>query len=48
MSHVPNYDGDIGDYDNLGYGVAIPVNIVDDIINNKVTTIAYTGEFLDW
>lgn len=32
---VPNYEGDIGDYDDLGYGIAVPVKYLNELIKNK-------------
>lgn len=32
---VPNYEGDIGDYDDLGYGIAVPVKYLNELIRTK-------------
>lgn len=48
VSHIPNYDGEIGDYDNLGYGIAIPISIVDTIIDQRKCKYYFNGEFMDW
>lgn len=33
--HVPNYEGEIGDYDDLGYGIAVPVKYLNGLIETK-------------
>jgi serine protease Do len=39
-----------GDYDNLGYGTAIPVKFLDDLVNNQEKTYLDTSkiEFIDF
>lgn len=39
-----------GDYDNLGYGTAIPVKFIDELINNQEKTYLDTSkiEFIDF
>lgn len=32
---VPNYEGEVGDYDDLGYGIAVPVKYVNELIDTK-------------
>lgn len=32
---VPNYEGEIGDYDDLGYGIAVPVKYVNELIDTR-------------
>lgn len=32
---VPNYEGEIGAYDDLGYGIAVPVKYVNELIGKK-------------
>lgn len=35
---LPNYFGEIGDYDDLGYGIAIPSKYLKDIVYSKTPT----------
>ena len=37
--HIPDYDGTNGEYDDLGYGIAVPIKNVIDIIKNKPNCI---------
>ena len=32
---VPNFEGDIGEYDDLGYGIAVPVKYLLELIDKK-------------
>ena len=32
---IPNYQGEIGDYDDLGYGIAVPVKYLRELIEKK-------------
>jgi S1-C subfamily serine protease len=32
---APNYEGDIVDYDDLGYGIAVPVKYLNELIEKK-------------
>lgn len=32
---IPNYQGEIGDYDDLGYGIAVPVKYLKELIEKK-------------
>lgn len=32
---IPNYEGEIGDYDDLGYGIAVPIQYLNEIIEGK-------------
>lgn len=32
---LPNYDGEIGTYDNMGYGIVIPIRYLSEIIKEK-------------
>ncbi len=34
---IPNYEGDIGDYDDLGYGIVIPIKYLFEILSEKKT-----------
>ena len=31
----PNYEGEIGNYDDLGYGIAVPVKYLKELIATK-------------
>lgn len=41
---IPNYEGDIGDYDNLGYGIVVPIKYLSEIIEKK-TKISVSPNF---
>ena len=43
--HVPNYEGDIGEYDDLGYGIAIPVRYLNELIDTKPICLEITDNF---
>lgn len=32
---IPNFEGEIGDYDDLGYGIAVPVKYLNELIERK-------------
>ena len=32
---LPNYEGEIGDYDDMGYGIAIPIKYLNEILSTK-------------
>lgn len=47
---MPNYEGDVGDYDELGYGIVTPIKYLYDILSKK-TTIDVSRDFyreFDW
>ena len=43
--HIPDADSKNGDYDELGYGVAIPVSYLTDIIDRKPLTMNISNGF---
>lgn len=46
---VPDYTNTNGEYDDLGYGVAVPVKYVNDIINRKPKQLEIAPDFYrDW
>lgn len=45
----PYYDDKIGDYDDLGYGIAVPISCLIEIIEKKEATIEKDKNFFqDW
>ena len=45
----PYYDDKIGDYDDLGYGIAVPISCLIEIIEKKEATIGKDKNFFqDW
>lgn len=42
---IPNYEGDIGDYDDLGYGIAIPVKYLNELISTKPIRLDVSADF---
>lgn len=42
---IPNYEGDIGDYDDLGYGIVIPIRYLNEVISKKEETLDVSGDF---
>ncbi len=44
---VPNYEGEIGEYDNLGYGIAVPVKYLNELIANKPERFNTPEKFFD-
>lgn len=42
---TPNYEGIIGDYDDLGYGIAVPVKYLNELIEKKPVCIDIPNNF---
>lgn len=42
---LPNYEGEIGDYDDLGYGIVIPIKYLFEILSEKNKTLDVTENF---
>lgn len=42
---TPYYEGDIGDYDDLGYGIVVPIHYLTEIVMKKKGTIDVPPDF---
>ena len=42
---TPYYDDNIGDYDDLGYGIAVPIKYLLEILQQKNQTISKPSNF---
>lgn len=42
---LPNYDKDTGDYDDLGYGIVVPIKYLYEIVESKANVLDISSDF---
>ena len=45
---IPNYEGDIGEYDDLGYGIVTPIKYLIEILSKKKTISISKGFYREF